>query len=96
MQENDEHEAEENHGDGEESTKLGETDQGENPVSPSHLTDSQFQDVFEAVLNRYPPVSSQEVQEAQEQKEREKREQKEKRKQEKRGKPYKRLITAQL
>ena len=87
MQENaaEQIESGENHADGD-NTALGETDQGERPVSPSHLTDSQFQDVFEAVLNRYPPVSSQELKEAQEQKEKEKQEQKEKRKQEKKGK----------
>ena len=88
MQENaaEQIESGENHADGDNNTNLGETDQGERPVSPSHLTDSQFQDVFEAVLNRYPPVSSQELKEAQEQKEKEKQEQKEKRKQEKKGK----------
>ena len=86
MQENaaEQLESGENHADGDGNTNLGETDQGESPVSPSHLTDSQFQDVFEAVLNRYPPVSSQEVKEAQEQKEKQK--QKEKRKQEKKEK----------
>ena len=88
MQENaaEQLESGENHADGDGNTNLGETDQGESPVSPSHLTDSQFQDVFEAVLNRYPPVSSQEVKEAQEQKEKQKQKQKEKPKQEKKEK----------
>lgn len=78
MQENaaEQLESGENHADGDGNTNLGETDQGESPVSPSHLTDSQFQDVFEAVLNRYPPVSSQEVKEAQEQKEKQKQKEK--------------------